>query len=123
MIVDDRMIKVDKETFAGEVLKSEVPVLVAFWAPGCKPCRTVAPTLSRIADDFTGRAKVVHVNTDDCPEVASHFSIIGLPTTILFHQGAHILTMLGVRPREEYARVLGDALGDPSWLAPMALTA
>lgn len=104
------MIEITKDMFEVEVLNSSVPVLVEFWAPWCKPCRTVEPTLERISINFTGRAKVVRVNTELCPVLAARYAIRGLPTTILFNRGKLVQTTLGIRPQGEYERLLGDAL-------------
>jgi len=101
---------VDSETFDREVLDSTVPVLVDFSAPRCKPCMTVAPTLEDVAREFEGRARVVSVDTDRSPWLVSRFSIRGIPTVMLFNRGKVVRATVGVRPREEYVRLLAREL-------------
>jgi thioredoxin 1 len=110
--VSDRVIEVDDASFEREVLGSPLPVLVEFWAPSCKPCRTVSPTLASIAREYAGRAKVVRVNTDVCSWLVSRFSLRGIPTVILFSGGQAAHSTVGVRPRGEYQRMLESAI-DP----------
>src|SRR5687767_7404654 len=70
-----------------EVIQSEVPVLVDFWAPWCGPCRMLAPTIDRIADQFAGKVKVGKLNTDDNQDVAVRYAISGIPQLLFFHGG------------------------------------
>jgi thioredoxin 1 len=67
-----------------EVLKSDVPVVVDFWAPWCGPCRQLAPTIDRIADQFAGRVKVGKLNTDESPDLAAKYRITGIPQVLIF---------------------------------------
>lgn len=82
-------------TFENDVLKSDVPVLVDFWAEWCGPCRMIAPILEQIADDANGRFKVVKLNVDENPETPPKFSIRGIPTLILFKNGQVAGTQVG----------------------------
>ena len=81
------MIEVTEKNFDEVVEKSEMPVLVDFWAPWCGPCKALAPTLNKIVKEFEGRVKVVKINIDESPELASKFSVMSIPTLILYIDG------------------------------------
>lgn len=78
---------VSKESFAGEVLQSPVPVLVDFYADWCGPCRMLAPTLERLSTEFSGRARIVKVNIDQEPDLASEFQVESIPTLVVLSGG------------------------------------
>lgn len=79
-----------------EVLKSDQPVLVDFWAAWCGPCRMLAPTVEAVAEKFQGKAKVVKINVDENVESPAKYGIRGIPTLILFHNGAEVDRHVGV---------------------------
>jgi len=81
-----------------EVLQSEQPVLVDFWAPWCGPCRAISPTIDQIASENNGRLKVAKVNTDEAPDVASKYGIMTIPTLLLF-KGGQVVEQLGPMPK------------------------
>jgi thioredoxin len=103
------IIDVNEQTFADEVERSGLPVLVEFWAPWCAPCEALARVLEGVAAELAGRARVVRINGDENPSLAERFDIQGLPTVVLFHRGAARDSAIGVRPREEYVRFVQRA--------------
>jgi thioredoxin 1 len=93
-------------TFKQEVLESELPVLVDFWAPWCGPCRMVAPVVDEIAQQYDGQVKVVKVNTDENPSVASQYGIRSIPTLMIFKGGQRVDMVVGAVPKATLANTL-----------------
>ncbi|HEY9845552.1 MAG TPA: thioredoxin [Candidatus Caenarcaniphilales bacterium] len=90
---------VTDSTFKQEVLESEIPVLVDFWAPWCGPCRMVAPIVDEIATQFNDQVKVVKVNTDENPTIASEYGIRSIPTLMIFKAGQRVDLVVGAVPK------------------------
>ncbi|MBW4551384.1 MAG: thioredoxin [Aphanocapsa sp. GSE-SYN-MK-11-07L] len=99
-------LQVTDTTFKEEVLDSEVPVLVDFWAPWCGPCRMVAPVVDEISEQYVGQIKVVKVNTDENPSVASQYGIRSIPTLMIFKGGQRVDMVVGAVPKTTLATTL-----------------
>ncbi|GEA26320.1 thioredoxin [Microcystis aeruginosa NIES-4325] len=97
-------------TFKDEVLDSADPVLVDFWAPWCGPCRMVAPVVGEIAEMFEGQVKVVKLNTDENPNVASQYGIRSIPTLMIFKGGQKVDMVVGAVPKTTLANTLSKHL-------------
>ncbi|MDJ0689114.1 MAG: thioredoxin [Xenococcaceae cyanobacterium MO_188.B32] len=93
-------------SFKEEVLDSDVPVLVDFWAPWCGPCRMVAPVVEEIAEQYDGQIKVVKLNTDENPQVASQYGIRSIPTLMIFKGGQRVDMVVGAVPKTTLANTL-----------------
>ncbi len=89
-------------TFDQEVLGSELPVVVDFWAPWCGPCRAIAPIMKEMAGEFGSRVKFVKLNVDDNPVIAARYHVLSIPTLILFADGEAKQTVVGARPRKHF---------------------
>ena len=91
--------EVTDATFQSEVLSSQQPVMVDFWAPWCGPCRSVAPVVEQLAAEMQGRVKIVKVNVDSNPTVAQTYRIQSIPNLVFFHGGKRVGDLLGAQPR------------------------
>src|SRR4029453_1916650 len=103
--------------FESEVLKSTEPVLVDFWAEWCMPCKMLAPTIEKIANDYVGKVKVGKIDTDANRDVAMKFAISAIPTVILFKNGQVAQKFVGLRQERDFKEALdaaGGARGAPS---------
>jgi thioredoxin 1 len=98
--------EVKEADFKEVVLDSDLPVLVDFWAPWCGPCRMVAPVVEEIAQQYEGKVKVVKLNTDENPQIASQYGIRSIPTLIVFKDGQKQDTVVGAVPKTTLSNTL-----------------
>jgi thioredoxin 1 len=94
-------IELTKENFQEEVLKSEMPVIVDFWAPWCGPCRAVAPAMEALAEEYTGKVKIAKVNIDENPELANQYKVMSIPTILYFKDGKVEKQHIGLISKEK----------------------
>jgi thioredoxin 1 len=94
-------IQVNESTFDREVVKSTIPVLVDFWAPWCAPCRALTPTVEAIAVEMAGQIKVVKINIDESPLLATQFGIMSIPTLLVFNEGKVAEQIVGAASKEK----------------------
>ena len=108
MIKEDRIMamEVTSINFEQEVLNSELPVLVDFWAPWCGPCRMLAPLMEQISAEQAGKAKVVKVNIDDEPALAQRFGVFSIPTVVAIKNGAETGRSVGLVPKAKLTALL-----------------
>ena len=102
--------EVNAANFEAEVLKSNMPVLVDYWAPWCGPCKMVAPVVEAVANDFKGKLKVVKLNTDDSPNIAAKYSIMGIPTLMFFSGGKDVDRTTGYMTKEALTQKINSVL-------------
>lgn len=100
------VVTLTKENFSSEVLKSDKPVLIDFWAAWCGPCRMVSPVIDEIAGEVKD-AKVGKINVDEQPQLAAQFGVMSIPTIVVMKDGKVVKQAVGVRPKSEILKMLG----------------
>ena len=103
-------VTIDQGNFDTEVIQSDTPVLVDFWAEWCMPCKMVAPVLEQLSQDYAGRLKIAKVDVDDNGEIAQKFNIVSIPTLLLFKGGSVVGQQVGAVPRETIEGLFKDYL-------------
>ena len=104
-------IPVDDANFDQTVLQADVPVLVDFWATWCAPCRMVAPVIDELATEYEGKVNFAKLDVDQNPKTASKYSVMSIPTLIIFKKGEPVSHVVGFRPKAELKQSLDAALG------------
>jgi len=109
-MASESVVEFTDANFDQEVISSDVPVLVDFWAEWCMPCRMLAPTIDELASEYEGKAKIGKLDTDANREVAVKYGISAIPTVILFKGGEVVQKFVGISPKTEFAAAI-DAAG------------
>ncbi len=104
------LLHVNDKNFGEEVLHSNLPVLVDFWATWCGPCRSISPIVEALATEFTGRIKVTKINVDENPATPSQYGVRGIPTLILFKDGKILEQIVGAVPKSRIVAMVEKAL-------------
>ena len=99
-------LKITRENFENEVMKSDIPVLIDFWAPWCGPCRMMRPIIEQLAEEYEGKAKVGKVNVDEEGELSQAFGVMSIPTIVLVKDGKVVKQAVGARPKAEVEAML-----------------
>lgn len=104
-----KAIALNEKNFEQEVLQSDIPVLVDFWAPWCGPCRMIAPTIEQLAEELAGQAKVCKLNVDESTGLAARYSVTSIPTIIIFKNGQIVDRYVGAQSKERLRDALIEA--------------
>ena len=107
----ENTLKFDDDNFEAEVLQSDLPVLVDFWAEWCGPCLMLGPVIDDLAEIYNGKVKVGKLDIEKSPQIATRFGVQTIPTVLLFDQGEAVERMVGVKPKREFESILNAKIG------------
>jgi thioredoxin 1 len=110
-MMSDNIIHVTDGDFQNQVLDSDVPVVVDFWAPWCGPCLIIAPTLEELAKEYEGKVRFAKLNTDENRDTAARYGIMGIPTLKIFKDGEEADSMSGAAPKDYLKEFIDKSLG------------
>ncbi|NOZ01260.1 MAG: thioredoxin [Deltaproteobacteria bacterium] len=110
MAGSENLVHLSDQTFDEEVLKSDVPVIVDFWAPWCAPCRAIGPIVEEIADTYAGKVKVGKMNVDEHTRVASQFQVTAIPTLLIFKDGQVAKQIIGAVAKSKIIEAIDGSL-------------
>jgi len=111
MMAGPNTLEFNDDNFDSEVLQSDVPVLVDFWAEWCGPCQMVGPIIDELASEYEGRIKVGKVDVDKAPQTAGRFGIQNIPTVVLFDKGEPVERIVGARSKKDYQAAIESKIG------------
>jgi thioredoxin 1 len=103
-------LKVDAATWAGAVLQTKGLIMVDFWAAWCRPCLMIAPIIEELATEYAGRLTIAKLNTDENPDVASRYQIMGIPTLIFFRDGKPVEKIVGAASKQQFKEKIDSLL-------------
>jgi len=107
---NENLLHVDKDSWEAEVINSQLPVFVDFWAEWCGPCRMVGPAVEQLSKILDGKVKIVKVNVDENQEIAVKYGIHSIPSLLLFKNGNEIARTVGAAPKEAYQKFIEESL-------------
>ena len=108
--MSENIVHVTDASFEADVLQSDTPALVDFWAEWCGPCKMIAPILSEVADEYAGKIKICKVNVDDNPETAAKFNVRGIPTLLVFKNGTVEATKVGALSKAQLVQFVSGLI-------------
>ena len=104
------MLEVNDQNFESEILQSDIPALIDFWAPWCGPCRMIAPVVEELAQQYAGKVKGAKLNVDEAPETPTRYGVRGIPTVILFKGGQDVEKIVGAAPKARLEQMINRHL-------------
>lgn len=112
--MSDRVVELTSENFDAEVLQSDVPVLVDFWAVWCAPCRMIAPLVEELAETYSGSVKVAKLNVDENGDIAFRYNVRGIPALLIFDDGEVRDQMVGANSRDSIVKLIEKVTAAPA---------
>lgn len=109
-MASENVVVLTSENFQEEVLESELPVLVDFWAAWCGPCKMIAPVIDELAEEYKGETKIANLNVDENPEIASQYGILSIPTLLLFKNGEMAGQQIGFQSKDALVRFMKGSI-------------
>jgi len=113
-VVSDLVVQADGTNWEKEVMQSSDLVMVDFWAVWCGPCQMVAPIVEELANEYSGKLKVMKLNTDEAPDVAGRYQIMSIPTVLFFKDGQPVEKIVGARPKPQFKQIIDSLLSGQS---------